>query len=103
MKSIDFRAALLGGTAGQPGAPAARPEPSLVEKITTLLSAFFNAPLGSIMVFLALVLVIVAVGSFSTRRRDRVLMIVLAALAAISAWIIITGWRWPSHWPRLPI
>src|SRR5262244_2514494 len=103
MKSIDFTAALLGGTAGHPGAPAARPEPGLVERITTQLSAFFSAPLGPIMAFLALVLVIVAVGSFSARRRDRVLMIVLAALAAISAWMIITGWRWPSHWPRLPI
>src|SRR5262245_45904482 len=65
MKPIALGAALLGGTAGHPGAPAARPEPGLVERITTQLSAFFSAPLGPIMAFLALVLVIVAVGSFS--------------------------------------
>jgi len=74
-----------------------------VERITALFSTFFNAPLGPIMAFLALVLVIVAVGHPASRRRDRVIMIVLAALAAMSAWMIATGWRWPSHWPRLPL
>src|SRR5262245_3386871 len=103
MKSIDFRAVLLGGAAGQSGAPAAAPEPTLVERITARVSALFSEPLLPIMAFLALVLVIVAVGHPSRQRRDRVIMIVVAALAAMCAWMLATGWRWPSHWPRLPL
>src|SRR5262245_43221273 len=101
MKSINFSAALLGGSAVHPGVPGA--EPRLVDTITAPFWALVNQPLGLTMAFLALVLVIVAVGDTSNRRRDRVVMIVLAALAAISAWIIASGWRWPNHWPRLPI
>src|SRR5262245_44827427 len=104
MKSIDFRAVLLGGTAGHSGAPAAAPEPTLVDTITAAFLTLANPPpVGLIMVGLALVLVIVAVGHPSSRRRDRVIMIVVAALAAMCAWMIATGWRWPSHWPRFPL
>jgi hypothetical protein len=56
------------------------------------LKRFFMEPMAVVMAFVALVCAIAAASRGSVR--DRLLMVVLAFLSGMSAWMIVTRWRW---------
>jgi hypothetical protein len=66
-----------------------------------MISALVAQPMALVMAFIAAVLVIVAVTNPTSRLRERGLMIAVAIVSGVTAWMMITGWVWPGGWPRL--
>jgi len=66
----------------------------LQETIATALSALLAEPFALGMALIAAVLAIGAAGVHA-RIRDRVLMVALAVIGGITAWMMASHWRWP--------
>jgi hypothetical protein len=73
----------------------------MIHRRKTMIRAFAAQPIAFVMALLAPILIIVAVVNRNTRRGQRVVMIVVATIGGMTAWMMITGWHWPSDWPRL--
>jgi hypothetical protein len=64
-----------------------------------MISGLVAQPIALVMAFLAVLLVLVSVNS-GTQPARRVLLIAIAIISGLAAWMMATGWSWPSSWPR---
>jgi hypothetical protein len=69
--------------------------------LVEIISALVRQPIAFVLALLTAVLVVVAVVNPTTRLGARLLMVAIASISGITAWMIATAWQWPGDWPRL--
>ena len=63
-----------------------------MDKVVTTLKPLFAEPMAVLMTGVAVLCLLIALGVRSFR--DRILMVVLASISGMTAWMVVVRWRW---------